>query len=383
MNNPRLYRPTGLNSDFFEGLRDFSDYIIRARAMLVKARVIDLSESNVLSESILEANAPQQFIPPSTTAVSKVGVLLVHGLFYAPAAMSSLFDFFKKRNCYVASVLLPGHGTVPGDLLEVGYDAWLRCVAYAIEELRPQVDKLWVVGVSTGADLAMYHALRGEPIDGLVSFAPALSIRNPCAFLSVWQKQWRKFFPYFDWFKRAPEIDYSRYLSIPMNAIAQVYELGNRLRKMLARQTLHIPQFLIGTEDDEVVGMREVKSYFEQHRVAGAKAIFYRRGVFKPFIEQGIEIRNSTFPDLHIKSFSHIGMQVSPEHPLYGLQGSAPMDRVSPKLSFLSAKENENFELIPKGALMWRDSLRHPLFRLSFNPDFDALMEKLAGFMEI
>src|SRR5438552_16089884 len=103
---------------------------------------------------------------------------MVHGLFDCPFVMRDVGEHLQKQNLLVRSHLLPGHGTVPGALLNVSYQDWINAANYAITNLSKDVEKIFLVGFSTGASLMLYHALQqsNKNIAGLILLAPAIQL---------------------------------------------------------------------------------------------------------------------------------------------------------------------------------------------------------------
>ncbi len=77
--------------------------------------------------------------------------------------MRHLAEFFLENGFRVMAVLLPGHGTQPGDLLEVTWQEWAKTVAYGAYKLAEEVDEVYLAGYSTGATLSVYQSLRDKP----------------------------------------------------------------------------------------------------------------------------------------------------------------------------------------------------------------------------
>ncbi len=108
----------------------FIDYISHSRHLIQAARV-DLDSTT--KETIIQANSPFEYRPsseqcknPSGRFQYKRGILLIHGLTASPYMMEDLARFFHARCFLVRAILLPGHGTRPGDLLDIHYQDWIK-----------------------------------------------------------------------------------------------------------------------------------------------------------------------------------------------------------------------------------------------------------------
>ena len=164
-------------------------------------------------------------------------VLLLHGLTDSPYAMRPLAERLHAQGYLVVGLRLPGHGTAPAALLRTGWKDWAAAVRLAARDLarRAPGGKLYVVGYSTGAALAVEYALarlQGEdlpPVEKLVLLSPAIGV-SPTAAFAVWQARlagWlgiRKL----AWVDVLPEYDPYKYSSFPVNAADQIYA-GTRL----------------------------------------------------------------------------------------------------------------------------------------------------------
>ena len=140
---PRL-QESGLNTRFsFGNDVPFDEYVRKTGQMIEKTRV-DINESN--RAVILAANIPFELKPDESNYPRngkgryERGVLLIHGLSDSPYLMKAVARHFQTRGFLVRSILLPGHGTVPGDLLQVTYQEWIRATEYGIYQMKLQVE---------------------------------------------------------------------------------------------------------------------------------------------------------------------------------------------------------------------------------------------------
>ena len=67
---------------------------------------------------------------------------MVHGLTDAPYAVRDLAQFFQQQGFYVLAMQLPGHGTRPGDLLDIRWQDWLRAHQQQLELLKSQFEQV-------------------------------------------------------------------------------------------------------------------------------------------------------------------------------------------------------------------------------------------------
>jgi esterase/lipase len=205
--NPQVIYP--LNA-----LKESFGHYISACQHIIRTSRLDLNQQANL---IVEANSPFEL---KSSLPHKTGALLIHGLLDSPFSMRDIGHSLYEQGLSVRSILLPGHGTVPGNLLNITFQEWAQACHYAMTAFTEEVEKVFLVGFSTGATLALYHALqhaKDPRIAGLVLVCPAIKINTPIDFLL-------QLSPYFhwlgkrgEWIRKTAEIDYTRYQSIAFN----------------------------------------------------------------------------------------------------------------------------------------------------------------------
>lgn len=365
-------QPSGLSPEQFESTLTFDAYVDATRARIAQARV-DLDGPD--REKIIAANTPQQFDP--ATGRATLGVILVHGLLDSPGPMQSLFETFKQDNAAVRSILLPGHGTRPGDLLTVHRQQWLDRVAYAVNELRPRVDKLIVCGYSTGAALAVISAYNQLPIDGLVLLAPCFEIKNPLAITAGWLSALSRYWAKLAWFQKGPETDYTKYQSIAYNGIHQVYRLTQTLKAKAQQATLKTPICLVTTSSDEIVKTDKAEAFFKAHANTQSRMLCY--GECQLSEDPRVTTRPNVYPEEKIVSFSHVCLAVAPDHPHYGRTGDY-QDFVHYDLWWGKLFKREKSPIY-QGAITHTTLYHHTMQRLSYNPDFAFMVTHIKKFI--
>lgn len=109
---------------------------------------------------------------------SEYVVLLIHGLNDSAFYMHDLAEIFAYHGINALTVLLPGHGTVTENTLEVTAEDWRR----EVDEVRRIAgllgDKLILAGFSLGSTLALDSMLQGNEVHGLFVFSPALQLQK-------------------------------------------------------------------------------------------------------------------------------------------------------------------------------------------------------------
>lgn len=191
-------------------------------------------------------NASFEFLPDGEDI--KGGILLVHGLTDSPYHLREIGRVFSDNGFYVIGLRLPGHGTVPGGLLDVNWEDWYSAVKFGARMVLKKIEnrsgnKFYIGGFSTGGALTLRYFLEtsSEKLkenhrvpDKLLLLSPAIGV-DPFAevldlhiFLS-----WMPWFEKFKWLDIKPEYDPFKYNSFSKNAGDQIYDLTKANEKLI------------------------------------------------------------------------------------------------------------------------------------------------------
>jgi len=168
----------------------------------------------------------------------KGGVLLVHGLTDSPYHLRSVAEIFAENGYYVICLRLPGHGTIPGALLDVKWEDWYGAVKFGVAMVRKEIRSLkdprfFLGGFSTGGALTLRYVLEtlasgehSELPQKLFLFSPAIGVPWKAG-LADWHNvlSWIPYFRKFKWNQIEVEYDPFKYNSFAKNAAKQIYEL--------------------------------------------------------------------------------------------------------------------------------------------------------------
>ncbi len=356
-----------------EIVSSFSDY--------EKASVqrIAMAHKNLNSDSdddVIRANAA--FFLPADTAKSARALLIVHGLTDSPYYTRDLAQYFQTQGFSVLSIVLPGHGTCPGDLLTVTKDDWITAVGDAIDLALDNYDDVYFCGCSIGAALGLYHSLSGKRIKGLFLFSPALKLTKAAASVCI-LRLLSRIQPAFKWLSILPDTDLYKYETLAMNAICESRKLLIDLGRLLDKHSINIPLFLTASEDDATVVGNAALSLFES---AGAarQMLYYSR--YAAAVPAGVEVIRSDLSERGICSAAHTSAIVSPDHPYYGKQGSYascghlyPYDR-------RKYQQCKAFREDCLGEVNLPEMKDKTVRRLTYNPWFDELLSKLDKYIK-
>ncbi len=380
---PRL-QESGLNSRFsFDPDVPFDAYLRETGRMIERARV-DINEFN--RHRILEANMPFELKPDESRFSRNAdgrwprGILLIHGLSDSPYLLRPIGRHLRSRGFLVRSVLLPGHGTVPGDLLRVGHREWIQAVEYGIRQLKPHVEKLYLGGFSTGGALCVREALANPDIRGLVLFAPAVGIRSSWAFAAEFLKTFR------DWLGgEEDDRDYAKYESFAVNGGAQLYRLTREIDAAFASgRRLTMPVFAVLSEADISVDSGKMVEVFRFYATSrDSVLILYGKGNGKGRTEKDGRILhvNGHDPEQHILDIAHVSLLMPPEDAHYGKNGGYRYclhyraDRAK-RMACLHDPSTW------QGEITAENLKKHTLRRLTYNPRYAEMTGMLDRFLE-
>ncbi len=348
------------------GQPSFGKYADDARRWVEKNRVFQ-SETHAIE---VDWNSPQEWRPSGP--ISK-GILLVHGLGDSPWSFVDIGKDLADRGYLVRTVLLPGHGTKPEDMIDVDLADWRRVVKEQVGLLRTEVPSVYLGGFSTGANLVLEYALdNDEAISGLLLFSPAFKSSMAMDWVTPWLAKVRT------WVISPDEVGQQqtpvRYMNVPSNGFAQYYRSSIAVREKLADMTYRKPALLVAAENDSVVDVEFLRQIFtEKFPHPDSRMIWY--GDLKD-PESRVLVRPDRLESLRISEFSHMSVLFSPTNPQYGREGH---QRIC-----ANGQEDESSKQCEAGADVWYSDWGYTEVgkihaRLTFNPYFEWQAEIMAS----
>lgn len=362
--------------------KNFSDYLTQTQQILESHKVF----TDVwLREQELDAAMPFEQPPDShcdfhSDDSPQRGILLLHGLSDTPLAMRDLSNALSKRCFLSRTILLPGHGTRPGDLLTVKRSDWIKAARFGVESLKQQVDEVYIGGFSLGGLLAVYIGLIDPEIDGVLAISPALTLNN------LWQLRQSVWLRHLiDWVDKDKPDDYARYESMPTNGLAETYLLTQDLRKQLNEGLSTPPVFMAQSADDPIINTIANQQIFIRHfSHPSSRLLIYSQKPVQAVnsFDHRITYENSYLPNQRITGFSHVSLHIAPQNIHYGVNGDyrncgASIDRREEDvIRCMKAREPWRGELLNDNTLETLDASA----RLTFNPRFDELVIHIEEF---
>lgn len=383
----KRHQLSGLNIRFSVGDRSFGDYVLRSHKMLELAHS---GQSAVDQKKIIEGNCPFELLPsmPGSAGRQKRyrrGVLLTHGLTDSPYLMRHLAAFFQRQGFRVMAILLPGHGTQPGDLLDVHWQDWADAVAFGTDRLGEEVDEIYLAGYSAGGALSVYQSLRDHRVRGLFLFSPAFKITSRAAWANL-----HKFYSWMNaeakWVDIKPDLDIYKYESFPKNGAAQMYALTQAVNKRLSKQEMNIPVFAAASLDDATVDASATVEFMEHAKHPINRLVLYTTdtaGFRSGLATKNLELVNSVVPEKNIFSSAHTAIVIPPSDTHYGEAGDYAnclhyypdaMEKYTACITHPeSAQQGEVTESLLRSGM---------IRRLTYNPDFAGLMDSMSRFID-
>ncbi|EPJ43547.1 MAG: esterase/lipase [Osedax symbiont Rs2] len=256
------------------------------------------------------------------------GFLLIHGLTDSPYLLKGMAQSLHQAYpcSLVRAVLLPGHGTVVGDSLQMKYQDWQAITDYGVHSFQrmQDIDELYVLGFSTGTALAIKHLQQGntDKIKGLILLSTAVKAKSDLAWMAGYVNLFK------DWIGVNKERDAARYSSFSSNAGAQFYQLTKDL--MSPKYEVDIPVLMAVSADDATINPEAAREFFCKYTTNQRKHLIWYRGyadsptdncagVYE--VERGELQQNHAGKHYKYANTSHPGISVGPADSHYGVAG--------------------------------------------------------------
>jgi esterase/lipase len=380
--SPRL-QPSGLNTTFAVAEdTPFGTYLQETRGMMIKGRV-DIHDDN--REVVLKANMPFELrpdegsFPKGKDGKYGQGILLIHGLSDSPYLLQPLARHLQKAGFFVRAILLPGHGTVPGDLLSIRYQEWIRAVQYGVRSMKGEVTELFLGGFSTGAALSVLESMKDKEIKGLILISPALAVKDRRIALAGMLSGVK------DWVGDIQDdVDYVKYETFAVNAAYQIYLLTRELEDLFEQgRRIEAPVFAALSREDITIDPERALFVLEKYAPSPRNMlVVYGKnpqrmgGLFGGRIYN----ENSFIADKKVLDFSHVALPIPCDDRHYGDQGG-----YKSCLHYRNDQEKRRKCLMDDS--IWRgeisgDNLQaFTVRRLTCNPKYDGMIENLDLFL--
>ncbi len=266
----------------------------------------------------LDFHAPFEVFPEGKQPTK--GILLIHGLGDSPWTFRDIAKQLASHGFLVRTVILPGHGTKPADMIKVKSADWERVVNEQMAILKKDVKDVWIGGFSTGGNLAYKYAENDPDVKGMVLFSPALQVRSGLIKLA----------PMVDFFitwlrspnKQDEGVLPFKYSNAPMDAIVAFKDTMDDSNRLLREKPYDKPSIVMLTEHDSILDVQQLLRLFDtQLTNPDSKIIWYGSKPKDYTPSNKVEIYPDYLPEKKILSFSHMSLPFSPDNEWYGEHG--------------------------------------------------------------
>ena len=293
--------------------------------------------------------------------------LLIHGLNDSPFVWRDVADRLAEAGFDTRAILLPGHGSRPGAMLDVSRADWLAVARGHLADWKQDGEPVYLGGFSLGGVIATMLALEDDAVAGLLLFAPAWrsdadDILKWSAVVAVAR----------DWAFTGPVLNPVRYGSVSMNSGAQYYALTRDLNRLWGSRTLDIPALIVVTTEDSVVDVDHVRALFrERFPAPDSRLLIYSASGAQPSGGREI-VRDGADPGRRILNQSHMSLMIAPDNPRYGQEGD-----------LIVCNGGGSREACRSATRRWHGAWGTPspdgapVTRTTYNPDFDFVIRTL------
>ncbi|MEL0579235.1 alpha/beta fold hydrolase [Pectobacterium punjabense] len=311
----------------------------------------------------LRWNTPSETRPAGQP---RKAILLVHGLGDSPGSFIDITPKLVEQGFLVRTVLLPGHGTRPSDLLHVTVDDWRSVVAEQAAILSKDVDEVYLGGFSTGGNLVLEYALQHPEIKGLILFSPAIKSNEKYDFMTPLLSVFT------DWLMPPrpgyPEQLATRYMRVPTNGFAQYYYSSSGVRSQLAKKPYDKPVLIVLAEHDSVVDTTYIANMFDTQFTNPRSRLIWYGDRPAGIHSSRVLVRTGSLPEWRISQLSHMSLLFSPENTEYGKTGSI--------IICANGQTNNDLKACEDRSTLWYSDWGYiengkTHVRLTFNPYFD------------
>lgn len=324
-------------------------------------------------------------------------ILLIHGLTDSPFSFHDLSQFFYQQGFTVRTVLLPGHGTAPSELLNTNYSEWQQAAKFAIEQTLNDYNEVYLGGLSTGGALIFNYLMQKKHVDkkikGLFMWSPASKAKSDLA----WLAKYIDVIPFVDWIDLDADIDFAKYESFPFNAAAQVDSLMSLVvgeGASASRKMHEIPIFVVVSEHDQTIDTEHTLQLVQEWQLASPKeqmkkSVLIYYGDNNKLPTKLADVMKVIVPECSpenlcsdIFDVAHIATTNSPDNPHYGVKGQYRNcgHYVNDTNRYKACKQNKQVIKGEVTAINLNNDL--PMQRLTYNPYYQEMLDEMTTFLK-
>ncbi|MDK2824165.1 MAG: carboxylesterase [Clostridia bacterium] len=198
-------------------------------------------------------------IEPFDFPGNEIGCLLIHGFTGSPGEMRPLGEFLHTKDYTVKGVLLPGHGTKVEDLARTNWQHWYEEVQKGYKSLKQSCEKIFIIGLSMGGDLALHLAANNKINGGIVSICAPIFLIKKKAYLAPILKYFVKYSKKKSYSSKNYESFW--YDQYPISCTASLVKMLPIIKKELRR--IMNPSLIIQSTLDKTVDPRSAQYIYD------------------------------------------------------------------------------------------------------------------------
>jgi esterase/lipase len=207
-------------------------------------------------ETATESGEPFLFLPQQHKGL---GIVLTHGFLATPAEVRDFGQRLAALGYPVIAPRLKGHGTSPWDLRERRWEDWFSSAQRAYQIMEHHVDRICLVGFSTGGLLSLRLAAdQPDCLAGVVGISVPIRFRNRnMIFLPMvhqanrfvsWVSSYEGVMPFRFNTSEHPHINYR---AMPLHGLFELQQLVDETQARL--KDVHCPVSIYQGTEDKVV----------------------------------------------------------------------------------------------------------------------------------
>ncbi len=342
-----------------EGQKSFAEYVEQTRQWIAENRHFATEDH----QQEINRHTPFELRPPYPT---DKGILLIHGLGDSPWSFHDIAPQLAAQGYLVRTVLLPGHGTKPADMIGVTGQDWYTAVQEQIQLLKKEVPHVWLGGFSTGGNIAVTEASKDKDIKGVVLFSPAVKIRTKLVELVPIADVFMTWLIKPD--DKTQGVTPFKYSIVPMDALYAFKQTMDDADKALSENKFDKPSIVMLSEKDSIVNTQALLPLFDkQYTNKDSRIIWYGNKPAGKKLSGRVLQKTAFLPELRIESFSHMSLPFSPKNEWYGKDG---------KYRYCVIRSQKGYyELCEKAPVVWYGAYGTKdgdkvFARLTYNPYF-------------
>lgn len=309
------HEPLAFDESFDWERGSFADYIAYSERRLRAAH--PEADDSVIAKLVPFRMEPRRSCGGDEADTAyRSGILLTHDLLESPYSMRQLGDYLATRCMLVYGLLLPGHGSRPGDLLVADSTDWIAAERFATRELAREAANIYLAGHGIGGTLAILEAAGNAEVDGLILFAPNVSARPQAA--GRYFDALGALIPAAHWAEVVPQFSAYYYDSRPWRSDAEVDALVETMQEALPQRSFEVPVLTVISATDATVSVQDVLAYAAERIHPLSMTLVYGQDLLPeplPWLPR--------FPEIADMALSHRGLMVPPYDPEFGQFGSS------------------------------------------------------------